>query len=90
LLQKSASKLHLKYPVKIEPFAMGGTDSAFYSKKGLKATSVIGLAEDGFPVVWHNREDTPEKLDKRNLFGMLRLAVQFVEDVDQLAQGQRR
>ncbi len=90
MLQDSAAKLHLKYPVKIEPFTMGGTDSAFYSKKGLKATSVIGLAKDGFPVVWHNREDTPERLSKDNLYSMLRLAVQFVADVDQLVQEEKR
>jgi hypothetical protein len=83
MLQESAGKLHLKYPVRIEPFSMGGTDSAFYSKKGLKATSVIGLAEDGFPVVWHNREDTPQKLNRKNLYDMLKLAAQFIEDVDQ-------
>jgi hypothetical protein len=69
---------------------MGGTDSAFYSKKGLKATSVIGLADDGFPVIWHNREDTPDKLDKRNLHDMVSLSVQFIEDIDSLEVKQRR
>jgi hypothetical protein len=86
MLQESATKLHLKYPVRIEPFSMGGTDSAFYSKKGLKATSVIGLADDGFPVVWHNRKDTPDRLDRNNLYDMLRLSVQFVEDLEQLTK----
>jgi hypothetical protein len=90
MLRDSAAKLHLRYPVKIVPFSMGGTDSAFYSKKGLKATSVIGLADDGFPVVWHNRNDTPERLDKGNLYDMLRLAVQFVDDVDLLARDEKR
>jgi Zn-dependent M28 family amino/carboxypeptidase len=90
MLQNSAAKLHLEYIVKIEPFSMGGTDSAFYSKKGLKATSVIGLAEDGFPVVWHDREDTPERLSKDNLYNMARLAVQFVEDIDQLAPSKEK
>jgi len=90
ILQDSAAKLHLKYPVKIEPFSMGGTDSAFYSRKGLKATSVIGLAKDGFPVVWHNRKDTPERLSKENLYDMVRLSVQFVEDVEQLTSRQKK
>jgi hypothetical protein len=65
---------------------MGGTDSAFYSKKGLKATSVIGLANDGFPVIWHNREDKPEKIDKNNLYDMLRLSIQFVQDLEHIAE----
>nr|MDO8133323.1 M20/M25/M40 family metallo-hydrolase [Candidatus Njordarchaeum guaymaensis] len=90
MLQESASKCHIKYPVKIEPFSMGGTDSAFYSKKGLKATSVIGLAEDGFPVIWHNREDKSDKIDKNNLYDMLKLSVQFVEDLEQLTRKQKK
>jgi hypothetical protein len=81
-LQESASRCNFKYPVKIEPFLMGGTDSAYYTKKGLKATSVIGLADDGFPVIWHNREDTPDKLDKQNLNDMVSLSIQFVKDID--------
>nr|MDO8100747.1 M20/M25/M40 family metallo-hydrolase [Candidatus Njordarchaeota archaeon] len=88
MLQKSASKCHLKYPVEIKPFLMGGTDSAFYSKKGLKATSVIGLAKDGFPVIWHNREDKPDKIDKNNLYDMVKLSIQFVNDLEQLAAKQ--
>jgi hypothetical protein len=85
MLKQSASKCHFKYPVEIEPFLMGGTDSAFYSKKGLKATSVIGLAKDGFPVIWHNRDDKPDKIDKNNLYDMMKLSVQFVDDLEQLA-----
>jgi hypothetical protein len=90
MLQHSASKCGIKYPVEIRPFSMGGTDSAFYSKKGIKATSVIGLARDGFPVVWHNREDTPKKLSSENLYDMLKLAVQFIEDVDQRGTDARK
>jgi hypothetical protein len=84
-LKQSASKCHFGYPVEIEPFSLGGTDSAFYSKKGLKATSVIGLAKDGFPVIWHNREDKPDKIDKNNLYDMVKLSVQFVDDLEKLA-----
>ena len=89
VLRESAAKLHLKYPVEIEPFSMGGTDSAFYSKKGLRATSVIGLADDGFPVIWHNREDKPNKINKDNLYDMLKLSIQFVEDLEQMERKSR-
>jgi len=81
-LQKSAEKCEIGYPVEILSAPMGGTDSAFFSKKGLKATSVVGLAEDGFLKVWHTREDTPDRIEKNNLSKLVEIGLQFVDDVD--------
>lgn len=81
-LQKAAEKCEIGYPVEIFSGPFGGTDSAFFSRKGLPATSIVGLAEDGFLEVWHTRRDTPERIEKDNLSKLLEIGLQFVEDVD--------
>ncbi|NHJ02471.1 MAG: M28 family peptidase [Candidatus Heimdallarchaeota archaeon] len=75
---------NLKIPVKIEAMNFAGSDAANFSRKGLDATTLFGLAETGVPTYWHTLEDTPDKLSGPSIARGAEIALEFVDIVDKL------
>lgn len=59
-----------------------GTDSAPFTRLGIPSVGIIAAGEDGIPANWHSREDIPENCDVKGIKNSLKLAIQFVQDVD--------
>lgn len=67
-------------PIRILPF--GGTDAAFFSRKGLKAISVLGMPPKGSPTTWHQLTDAPAIIEKENLETMYNIMVNYLSELD--------
>jgi hypothetical protein len=63
--------------------SFGGTDASSFIKAGLRAVSVVGIGPDGFIANWHSLNDTPDMIDEGVLVDAVRLAVAFLEHLDQ-------
>ena len=70
-------------PVRIGPLPFAGSDTANFSRKGLHAATIFGLAKEGTPPHWHTLEDTAEKLSGPKIAQASEIALQFVSEVDQ-------
>ncbi len=70
-------------PVRIGPLPFAGSDAANFSRKGLHAATIFGLAKKGTPPHWHTLEDTAEKLSGPKIVNAAEVAIQFVLNVDQ-------
>ncbi|UCG90673.1 MAG: M28 family peptidase [Candidatus Heimdallarchaeota archaeon] len=77
---QAANKVNV--PVKVGPLRFGGSDAANFSRKGLHATTLFGLANTGVPHYWHTLNDTPDKLSGPSIANAAEIALQFVYDVD--------
>lgn len=60
----------------------GLTDATSFSRRGLAATTVIRLTDDGFLDAYHIPEDSPENINEGNLDEALRLCLGVVAAVD--------
>jgi hypothetical protein len=69
-------------PIRIGPLPFAGSDAANFSRKGLHATTIFGLAKEGTPPHWHTLEDTADKLDGGKIAKVSEIAIQFVLNVD--------
>ena len=74
---------NLKIPVVVKKQSFGGTDSAPFSRAGLKAASVLRLSPTGWPSVWHSKDDTPAKIQADKLEEMVNISVEFLTLIDQ-------
>ncbi len=63
--------------------SFGGTDASNFIKAGLRAVSVVGIGPEEFITNWHSLKDTPDIIDQRVLLDAVRLAVAFLEYLDQ-------
>jgi hypothetical protein len=72
--------IYSKLPIEILGF--GGSDAANFSKKGLKAISLIGLTPEKYPDTWHELTDTPEFIEEDKLETTLNTTIQFLKDLD--------
>ncbi len=79
--EKVAGKIDFSYRVANLPFA--GSDAANFSRKGLHATTMFGLATTGIPTDWHTLNDIPENLVGSRIAKAAEVALQFVYDIDQ-------
>lgn len=77
---QAANKVNV--PVNVGPLRFAGSDAANFSRKGLHATTLFGLAKTGVPHYWHTLNDTPEKLSGSSIANAVEIALQFVYDVD--------
>ncbi|MHA1268249.1 MAG: M28 family metallopeptidase [Candidatus Helarchaeota archaeon] len=68
--------------VLIKEQGLGGTDSAPFSRKKLKAASVLRLTESGLPTIWHSRKDIPENIDENKLEDVVKISLEFVKLID--------
>ena len=67
-------------PIKVVRF--GGTDAAFFSKKGLKAVSLVGLTPHGYPDTWHEMTDTPKIIEPVKLDKTFESTLKYLKDLD--------
>jgi len=79
MLQESARKAG--FTIDIRAMDFGGTDAANFSKRGLKAATIIGLDKD-FWKFWHSLKDTPEIIEVDKLQTCAEIGIQFIEDLD--------
>jgi len=78
--QQSTKNANIELPIKVLGF--GGTDAAFFSKKKLKAISIVGLTPDDYPCTWHELADTPERVNEDLLKKTLKVIIQYLLDLD--------
>jgi hypothetical protein len=78
----SAAAKQVDVPLKIAPLPFAGSDAANFSRKGLHAATIFGLAKEGTPPHWHTLEDTPDKLSGPQIVKAAEVAIQFVIEVD--------
>ncbi len=71
--------------VAMERFVLrfGATDATSFSRAGLKAATIIGIDEGGFPANWHVLEDTPEGIDEACLRTTLNVCVECVNVLEE-------
>ncbi len=79
---QAAKKVNV--PVKVEPMRFAGSDAANFTRKGLHATTLFGLSQNGMPIGWHSLKDTPDMLSGLNIARAAEIALQFVYDIDRL------
>lgn len=77
---EAAKSAGLSIPIIALPF--GGTDASNFIKANLQATSLVGLSGK-FPAHWHTLEDTPDKIDSKVLLDAVKVAVAFLQLVDE-------
>ncbi|MHA1649155.1 MAG: M28 family metallopeptidase [Candidatus Helarchaeota archaeon] len=68
------------FPIRVVHF--GGTDAASFSKKKLKAISIMGLTPDKYPHTWHTLSDTPEIIEEELLENTLQATIKFLLHLD--------
>jgi len=80
LVKKAADDLEIS--IRVGPLKFAGSDSANFSRKGLKATTLFGLSKKGTPTDWHTINDIPERLSGEKIAKATEIALHFVELVD--------
>ncbi len=81
LLEDAASAAGVDASKKI--LTLGGTDAAFFSKAGIKASSIVCIGKSGLPPYWHTLDDVPEYVDEKHLewtVAICREALQRIAD----------
>ncbi len=78
--QESTKRANVEMPIKAVMF--GGTDAASFSKKKLKAISIMALTPQDHPSTWHELKDTPEIIDEQLLENTLKAIIQYLQDLD--------
>ncbi len=79
--KKAAEDLGIE--IEVGPLTFAGSDSANFSRKGLDATTLFGIAKKGTPNDWHTKRDVPERLDGGKIAKGAGIALRFVELVDE-------
>jgi len=80
-LAAAAAKAGVDHVVKSLP--AGGTDSAPFGRLGIPAAGVLCFGDGTSPPNWHTRNDIPDNVDPRGLVNCIKMAIQFIQDVDQ-------
>ncbi len=80
LVKKAADDLEIS--IIVGPLKFFGSDSANFSRKGLKATTLYGIPKKGVPADWHTKNDIPERLSGGSIAKATEIALHFVELVD--------
>ncbi|MHA1149320.1 MAG: M28 family metallopeptidase [Promethearchaeota archaeon] len=82
-MAKAAEQVAVEYKLKkIE----GGTDSAPFTRLGIPSVGVIAAGEEGVPKNWHTREDTPEGCEVEGIINSIKVAIQFLLNIDSALQ----
>lgn len=82
IARKACEKV--KADFKVGPLSFAGSDAANFSRKGLHATTIFGLALDGAPYYWHTLEDVPENLKPESLTKAVEIAIEIAKIVDEM------
>jgi len=78
--QQATIQANLELPIKTLAFA--GSDAASFSKRKLKAISIMGLSSEDYPSIWHLLTDTPDIINENLLQKMLKIMIQYLLDLD--------
>jgi hypothetical protein len=83
-LQNTATKLNIKTSVKPIAILTGGTDAAELAKKGVQATTLIGMpwSNDNRSSVYHTPNDLPEAVSKKAVEASLAIFKTYIEEKD--------
>ncbi len=82
--RKICSDLGFAAEVKPIEFLTGGTDAAEFAKKGVHATTLIGMpwGNSSRASVYHTPADIPENIDEKAIEAVLLTARRFIETID--------
>ncbi len=80
IVKKAAEDLQI--PITVGPLKFAGSDAANFSRKGLHATTLFGVAKKGTPPDWHTKNDIPDRLSGEKIAEATEIALHFVELVD--------
>ncbi|HMF30188.1 MAG TPA: M28 family peptidase [Candidatus Lokiarchaeia archaeon] len=61
------------------PFISGGTDATPFSKKRIKAISLVSVPIWKFPTFYHQPADNPAMINKKSLQDALKLAIAYIQ-----------
>ncbi|MFH5882562.1 M28 family metallopeptidase [Liberiplasma polymorphum] len=83
-LQKIAKSIDIKTKVKPIAFLTGGTDAAELAKKGVIATTLIGMSwtNQSRSNVYHTPLDTPDAVTKRVIESTINIFKTYIETLD--------
>ncbi|MEM2189889.1 MAG: M20/M25/M40 family metallo-hydrolase [Archaeoglobaceae archaeon] len=82
IARKACERVKANFKVGSLPFA--GSDAANFSRKGLHATTIFGLAKDGVPYYWHTLEDVPENLKLDSINKAVEIAIEIALTIDEI------
>jgi len=77
-----ASFESLKFPIRVNPLPMGGTDAVPFSMAGIPAISVIGLDTKTLDPTYHTRLDTLDMIEPQSLENVKNALIDFVLKTD--------
>ncbi len=80
IVLEAAEKTNLK--IKDSIIGFGDTDASSFTRKGLKATTVMGVNKNNIPFYAHTWEDKPENVEEKNLQETLKLCLSIIEVVE--------
>ncbi len=80
IVLEAAEKTNLK--IKDSIIGFGDTDASSFTRKGLKATTVMGVNKNNIPFYTHTWEDKPENVEEKNLQETLKLCLSIIEVVE--------
>ncbi|MFN3383266.1 MAG: M28 family metallopeptidase [Archaeoglobaceae archaeon] len=72
-----------KADFRVGSLKFAGSDAANFSRKGLHATTIFGLANDSAPYYWHTLEDLPENLKLDSISKAVEIAIEIAKVVDE-------
>ncbi|MFX0114663.1 MAG: M28 family metallopeptidase [Candidatus Hodarchaeota archaeon] len=78
--ETAAKNAGYNIPSMVMKFA--GTDAAAFSRRQLKAASIVAMDSHGMPKNWHSLDDQPDQLDGKVLDQAVDIAIEFVKAVD--------
>jgi hypothetical protein len=79
LLKDASRKVMIRRQTVRSELTQGYTDAEPFSRYGIKATSMVGLMVDGFPMLWHIESDTPENIHPGCMRDVMEIVIKAVE-----------
>jgi hypothetical protein len=79
LLKDASRKVMIRRQTIRSDLTQGYTDAEAFSRHGVKASSIVGLMVDGFPMLWHIETDTPDNLHPGCMRDVMEIAIKAVE-----------
>jgi hypothetical protein len=79
LLKEASRQVVIRRQCVRSELSQGYTDAEPFSRLGLKASSILGLMLDGFPLLWHIETDTPDNLHPGCMRDALEVCIKAVE-----------
>jgi hypothetical protein len=78
-MAQAAALAGVRCSVQPAPFIAGGTDATPFSKKGIKASSIVSIPMKKFATFYHQPGDSPDKINKKSLSDALKLAIAYLQ-----------